>query len=398
MPVFAVKALRPDGAEETSRIEAADETTAAAAAAARGLTPIGVRLAAAQSEPRAGARDRKLATRVARELSVLTAAGLSVEPALAALARHAGDPQLKAAAQGLLDDVRAGAALSEAFAARPALFPAPFPEIAEAGEAGGALGRALGELADSREKRETVSASIRGSLIYPAFLMVFMTVAVTALLVFIVPPFERLFTDMGAPVPPLADFVFGTARGLVVYGPFILGAIVLAVIALRAALARPGPRLTADRWLITAPLIGAAMRMLVAARFCRVLALLLRNGLSAAPALRLAARAAGNTWAARRLTEALAEVRAGRGFAERIEASDVLPPLAAELLSVGEEAGDLALAAERLARFYETRLEEGARRAAQLAGPLVIVLAGLVIGAVIVSILLALVNVSAVTY
>lgn len=398
MPVYAVKAVRPDGTEETARIEAADEAAAVAAAAASGLTPYHVSLAAARPAARTRSGDRKLATRIARELSVLTAAGLSVEPALAALTRHAGDRHLKAAATSLLDDVRGGAALSEAFSARPGLFPPPFPEIAEAGEAGGALGKALGELADSREEMEAVSASIRGSLIYPAFLLVFTGLSLTALIVFILPPFERLFIDMGSPVPPLAASVFAIAGGLTAYGPVLLTATVLAFFALRAGLSRPRVRLAFDRWLITAPVIRLVIRMRVAAQFCRVLALLLRNGLSAAPALRLAARAAGNTWAVHRLTEALAEVRAGRGFADRIEASDVLPMLAAELLSVGEEVGDLAPAAERLARYYETRVQNDARRAAQLIGPLVIILAGLVIGGVIVSILLALVSVSAVGF
>lgn len=207
MPVYSVRAIRQDGAEETVRIEAPDELAAVAAAAASGLTPFNVSPATALPVARTNARDRKLATRVARELSVLTAAGLSVEPALSALTRHAGDRRLKAVATGLLDDVRGGAALSEAFGARPGIFPPPFPEIAEAGEAGGALGRALGELADSREEMEAVSASIRGSLIYPAFLLVFTGLSVTALIVFILPPFERLFIDMGAPVPPLAATV-----------------------------------------------------------------------------------------------------------------------------------------------------------------------------------------------
>jgi len=92
MPVYAVKAVRPDGTEETARIEAADEAAAVAAAASAGLTPFNVALATARPVARTTSRDRKLATRVARELSVLTAAGLSVEPALAALTRHFRGP------------------------------------------------------------------------------------------------------------------------------------------------------------------------------------------------------------------------------------------------------------------------------------------------------------------
>lgn len=394
MPEFAVRAISFDGAEEIVRIDAADSAAAAASASARGLTPIAVKLARDTRAPKPVRGAAKLATRLAREMSVLTAAGLSVEPALAALTRHATDTKLKTTAQLLLDDVRGGAALSEAFAARPELFPAPFPEIAKAGETGGALGNALGELADARERREAVEASIKGALFYPAFLLIGAMIAVSALLIFVVPRFQALLEQIGAETPPAAAIVFTAADFMTTIGPFILGAIILLVIGLRYALDRPGMREALDRRLITAPLIGSAMKTIVAARFCRVLALLLRNGISAAPALQLAAKAAGNRWAVKRLADALTEVRAGSGFSDRVEASDVLPSLAAELLSVGEETGDLGSAAERLAVFYETQFERGAKAVSRLVEPAVIVITGLVIGLVIVSILSALVSVN----
>ncbi len=394
MALFAVSAIHPDGAEETIRIEAADKAAAAAVISARGLTPVRVRPAQDAPRKQAAGRARKMATRLARELSVLTAAGLSIEPALAALSRHAAEKQLKSAADLLLADVRTGASLSEAFARRPELFPAPFPEIAEAGEAGGALGKALGELADARERREAVEATIRGALAYPAFLMVMAIGAVSVLLVFVIPRFEGLFDQIGREIPPQAAFVFGAADAIATFGPWVLVMGAVLILVWRWALARPAFRESHDRWLLGLPIAGRVLRTMIAARFCRVLSLLLNNGLSAVPALRLASRAAGNRWAVRRLTGALAEVRTGKGFSDRIEASDVLPPLAAELLSVGEETGDLGTAAERLAAFYETQFEQNARLVSRIIEPAVIVFAGLAIGGVIVSILSALVSIN----
>ncbi|PIW31031.1 MAG: hypothetical protein COW29_02795 [Rhodobacterales bacterium CG15_BIG_FIL_POST_REV_8_21_14_020_59_13] len=398
MALFAVSAIRPDGGEELLRIEAGDKAGAAAAVAARGLTPIRVQPAREAPPKQASGRARKMATRLARELSVLTAAGLSIEPALAALSRHAAEKQLKAAADMLLADVRNGASLSEAFAKRPELFPSPFPEIAEAGEAGGALGKALGELAEARERREAVKANIQGALAYPAFLMVMAIGAISGLLVFVIPRFEGLFDQIGREVPPQAAFVFGAADAIATFGPWLLAILVVLIFVWRWALTRPAFREAYDRWLLNLPILGTALRTMIAARFCRVLSLLLKNGLSAVPALRLASRAAGNRWAVRRLTEALAEVRTGKGFSERVEASDVLPPLAAELLSVGEEAGDLGAAAERLATFYETQFEQNARLVSRIIEPAVIVFAGIAIGGVIVSILSALVSINEIDF
>ena len=398
MALFAVSAIRPDGGAETIRIDAADKAAAAAAITARGLTPIRVQPAREAPQKQASGRAKKMATRLARELSVLTAAGLSIEPALAALSRHAAEKKLKEAADMLLADVRNGASLSEAFAKRPEIFPSPFPEIAEAGEAGGALGKALGELADTRERREAVEATIQGALAYPAFLMLMAIGAVSGLLVFVIPRFRGLFDQIGREIPSQAAFVFGAADAIGTYGPWIIILIAVMVLIWRAALNRPGFREAYDQWLLGLPLIGTALRTMIAARFCRVLSLLLKNGLSAVPALRLASRAAGNRWAIRRLTEALAEVRTGKGFSERVEASDVLPPLAAELLSVGEETGDLGAAAERLATFYETQFEQNARLISRIIEPAVIVFAGLAIGGVVVSILSALVSINEIDF
>jgi general secretion pathway protein F len=398
MALYAVRALRQDGGEEVARIDAASEALAAAVAQSRGLIPIDVSPAAAPRAARPNKRARSLATRVARELSILIQAGLSIEPALAALSRHAAERELKAAAQGLLADVRQGKSLSEAFAARAELFPAPFPEIAEAGEAGGALGKALGELAETRERREVMEAAVGGAMVYPAFLLGFALIAIGAILVFVVPSFEQLFIDMGAEPPAQAAFVFAIADGVATYGPFVLVGLVVAVLAWRAALARPAARARWDRWVLSLPLAGDAVRTVIAARFCRVLALLLENGLSAAPALRLASRAAGNSWAVKRLNDALSEVRAGRSFSERMEASDVLPPLAAELLQVGEETGELAPAAKRLATYYETRFERVSKQIVRLIEPAVIILTGVAIGLMIVSILSALVSLNEVVY
>ncbi|MCA8979717.1 MAG: type II secretion system F family protein [Planctomycetes bacterium] len=398
MAVFAVRVAKPGGGIETARIEAATSDAAAAAAMARGLTPLSVSAAKPEAAPRSSAKKRKLATRVARELSVLTAAGLSVEPALAALAKHATDDDLKEIADGLLEDVRGGAALSEAFAARPDTFPAPFPEIAEAGEAGGALGRALGELADTRERREQVEAGIQGAMIYPAFLLVAAVGAVTLILIFLVPQFENTFAQIGAQIPPQAAFVFGISHWLKTWGLWLLAGLVVLIFAIAVAMRQPALHERMDRWMLRAPFVGGATKTVIAARFCRERGLLLRNGLSAAPALRLAARAAGNQWAVARLTEALAQVRTGRGFSDQVEASDVLPPLAAELLSVGEETGDLGSAADRLADFYEARFERNAKAISRIVEPAVIMIAGLVIGGVILSILSALMSINTLNF
>ncbi len=394
MSGFRVRAVATDGTESDVFVEASSETEAAAMVRANGLTPLSAQPGTQPRNKRAPRGANAAASRIVRELGALTGAGLTVEQALSSLSRYASSALAVSIATSLQDDVRAGKSLADAFGARPEIFPPPFPQIAEAGEVSGALPAALNDLADWQEKRAAFDNEIKGALIYPVILLVLAFVAVTGLLVFVVPRFEQVFSDMGAAPPAFAAGVFATARGLAKASPFILafgfGATLLTGLWLRGLEARRTALAFAHRL----PGIGALMRAMLAARFCRVLAVLLLNGLSAVPAFRLASASLTDDYAKMRLEEALTQVRRGASLPDQIEATGVLPPLAVEIIRVGEQTGELGKATERLANLFETRLERGARTALHLAEPALIGFVGLIVGVIIVSILLALVSVN----
>jgi general secretion pathway protein F len=394
MSGYRVRAIDSKGVEHDIFIDAGSKQDAATKIRARGLTPISAKPGTPLRKKRPPRGANAAAARIVRELGALTGAGLTVEQALSSLSRYVSSSLMQTVAQSLREDVRSGMSLADAFSARPEIFPPPFPQIAEAGEVSGALSAALNDLADWQERRANFDGEIKGALIYPVILLVLAFVAVTGLLIFVVPRFEQVFADMGAAPPAFAAGVFATGRWLAKAGPFILaigvGASFLTGLWLKGLEARRSAYAFAHRL----PGLGPLLRSMLAARFCRVLAVLLQNGLSAVPSFRLASASLSDDYAKMRLEEALTEVRRGASLPDEIAKTGVLPPLAVEIIRVGEQTGELGKATERLATLLENRLERGARTALHLAEPALIGFVGLIVGVIIVSILLALVSVN----
>ena len=388
--LWTVRLAGVDG-ERTIEVRAASAAEAARIAGRDGATPLSVQ--PTRTTRALFSRSGKgQSVRLASELALLLRSGMQLEQALASLSRLSKNRAHNALAEGLLRDVRGGKAFHEAVAAREDALPPPFAAICEAGEASGSLDRALSDLAEFLESRQRFDEQMRGALIYPAALCVGALIALIVILTVVTPRFEALF-DQGALTPPaFTQAVFAAANFIAAALPFLISGSVLGAILFTLAMRDLGFRKRWRGWMLTLPVIGGFNRDALAARFTRLLALMLRNGLSAAPALRLAAAATGDDYARERLDAAVDRVRTGRGFAEEIAAAGVLPDMAPELLRVGEDSGDLAGAAERLAEVYAIRVERAAQVTLRLLEPAIIVGVGVVLGGMIISILLALVS------
>ncbi len=397
MKHWKVQAVRADGAVEEIFITAESEVLAARQTRALGFTPVAI--SPGKEPTRKKIRGASIAaTRLIRELSALISAGLSVERALVSLEKFSDASMTGQVAKDLLAQVRAGNSLSQAFSNMPDFFPPPFPQIAESGEASSSLAEALADLADWHEKRQKFESDIRGSLLYPLILLIFSALAVIGILVFIVPVFEKIFIDMQATPPAFTQFVFNLSNGLGLWGPPILIVFIAIGFLLGLWLRRESSRLRLYRTVHKIPIIAPVAKTMLAARFCRVLAVLLQNGLSAAPAFRLASASLTDLFAQQQLQNALQEVRRGGSLPEHINRAQVLPSLASEILRVGEETGDIGSAASRLALMYEEQLERGAKQLVKIAEPLLIGFVGLVIGAIILSIMMAMVSINQIEY
>ena len=390
MPVFAYRALTGGGRARGGVIGAESARAAWQELRARGVYPTDLREQAAGAGwagSRLGAEELAAAT---RQLATLVGAGVPVAEALAAVAEQSEHPALVRGLTVAEARLREGEPLADALAASPRVFPPMFRDLVRAGEAGGALATVLARLADHGEAAAALRARLRAALTYPA-VMAAATVAVLAfLLAWVVPQLTQLFAETGSRLPLATRALIALTSFARRTWPLLLLAGAGAAWALGRWAATPGGRTRIDAALLRAPLAGPIVRKAAVARFARTLATLLAGGLPLDPALGIAGAATGN----RRLADAVAgareAVRAGEPLAPALRATGVFPPLAVHLAAVGERAGSLGAMLERAAAAYEREVETAVSAATALVEPLLVLVMGGVVLALVAAILLPL--------
>ncbi len=402
MPVFHYRGVARTGEVVAGTLETADQAAAIQRLQAQGTMPIKVEerapsalMALLETEitPRGAlsATDRIALTRT---LATLTGAGLPLDRALSIAERLGTSAAVRAVAGRLLEAVREGARLADALDREPRAFPALYRSVVRAGEAGAALEVTLARLADTLEEQAKRRGELRSALIYPAFLLVTAVGAVAILLAYVVPTFEPLLEDAGVEPPAITQAVIAAGNVVSAGWPFMLAGALGAGLAISIALRRPAIRLSWHGHALNAPVIGRLWRKLETARLCRLLGTLLENGVALPASLRLVAQAMDNAAFAEEIRRVTPEVEAGRGMAEPLARGGLLPPLALQLLQVGEESGQLTPMLLKAAGIFETEAKREFDQALALLTPVLTLVMGILIAVIISSILFALLSIN----
>jgi general secretion pathway protein F len=396
MTVFRYKAAKADGELIEGRIEASDADAAAALLQRQGSIPIRiddgaspatapVRAARSASSRRTGDADIDLFT---LELATLLRAGLSLGQALDTLAGLTENPAMTAIADKVNQSVRSGKPLSTAIEDADPAFDRFYCNMVRAGESSGALDVALERLADYRRSRREMRQALVSTLLYPAILLVLALVAVAVLLAFVVPQFTQMFAEAGRELPLLTRIVAGA--GELLTGWWWLLLLMFAAVAwwLRRDWQDPAGRARWDAWLLRLPLVGSLIRDTQTARFSRTLATLLSSGVDLLVAMDIAKEIVGNSVMARALAHVARRVREGEGLAKPLAEAGVLPPLATQLIRLGESSGKLEPLLAQIADIYERDVQTTLKRLLTLAEPVIIVSIALLITVIILSVVL----------
>jgi len=328
-----------------------------------------------------------------RTLATMLAGGASLDRALRFAAEHAGTPALGRALAGVRQDVQRGESLSTALRSRQALFGSLAPALVRAGEESGALDEALERLADHVERSRELRAQLQAALLYPALMGVVAGIGVVVLLSFVVPRFAGMLADAGATLPASTRLLM-TASALLVRGWWLwlpIGA--LLAVGGRAWVREPANR---QRWQgarLGWPIVGELERTIATARFARALGTLLRGGTGVLAALRVARETLTNRALAARVDDAIRAVERGEPVARSLEGT--LPPLATQLLAVGEESGALDRMALRVADTYDAESQRALRGLVALVEPALIVGFGAIVGFVALAMLQAVYSINA---
>jgi general secretion pathway protein F len=409
MPDFAWRAADAAGRITEGNLEAVSALVAARQLRERGLVPVSIeegRVTAApaanQAQLLAQAPTRKSRGPVTQadvlafttELAIMLRAGLALANALRVLIEMSHKPTVAQLLQQVLDDVKGGAPLSQALGRQKELFGDFYLNMVRSGEASGQLAAVLARLVEHMERLRALRESVVSATIYPAILLGVAIVSVIAMMGFVVPQFEKLFSDMGEALPLATRIVmragqlfreWGLAGAVVLFG---VGALVL------RRLQSPGGQAWLQRSLLRLPLLGPLMLKFQVNLFARTLGTLLGNGVPMLTALHIAISTVSNVALRSALAPVAPAVKEGGRLVEALTATRVFESLALNLVRVGEETGRLGPMMLELANIFDRDVETGIRRLLTLVEPLLIILLGLMIAGIIVSILMGILSIN----
>ena len=286
-----------------------------------------------------------------------------------------------------------GAALADAMAAQPEVFPDFYVSMVRAGEAGSSLETVLGRLADFLERSHAAREHIKSALIYPLIVALTCFASITVLFTIVVPRFRPVFEEAGGALPLAARNLLRVSE---IFQDFWWLAIVLPVglaLLLRLQFKRPASRARWDRLVLRLPVAGALIGQVEVVRFTRTLGTLLKNGVSLMTALEIARETISNRVFHDAVTRIIDRVKIGRGLAEPFAESKVFPRLAVQLIRVGEESGHQEEMLLKIADIFEGETRRSLDRLLTLIGPAVTIVLGLIVAGVIGTILTAILSV-----
>jgi general secretion pathway protein F len=404
MPVFQYKAVTSAGEVLEGAMDAASQKGVIERLRDMGYTPI--RAAEAGAAEAAAVSKRAAAPRlfqrgvsqddvgvVTREIATLLNAGLPLDRSLEILVGLAENERVAEILRRVRNEVRGGAALSKALDAQGGVFSRFYVNMVRAGEAGGALADVLARLAEFMERSKDLRESVKSALIYPTILLLVAIASVVILLAVVVPQFEPIFEQSGKALPWVTEMVLAAGAFMRAYWWAVVLGGVAALYLFIKRLESPEAKLAWDRRLLGFPVIGDLAAKVETARLARTLGTLLRNGVALVNALSIARETMDNTFMAAGLAEVGRELKTGRGFAKPMMETRRFPAFAVHMIQVGEETGRLDRMLLDVADVYDKEVARAVKRALALLEPAMILFLTFVVGAVILSILAAMLSI-----
>jgi len=327
---------------------------------------------------------------VTRQLATMVDSGLSVVRSLGILSSQVENPALARILNEVRLDLEHGSSLSVACAKHPKAFSELFCTLVQAGEVGGNLDEVLGSLADTIEKQAQLNRTIRSAMTYPAVVLSVMVIIFSAMIIFIVPVFQNLFSSLGGKLPLPTRILIKISQIMTSIWMLVIIAVVIGgVIGLKKWIATEDGRRKWDRLMLKPPVFGPLFHKVALARTTGTLASLISSGVPILESLDICADTAGNVTVGDVLREAKNGVREGRPLADPLrEHEDVIPTLVVQMVEVGEQTGALDQMLKKVGEFYDQEVEVTVNNLTALLEPLLTVVMGIGVGMMVISLYL----------
>lgn len=354
----------------------------------KGYTPISIKEKVQSKEisfGNSGKLNLKDVISFCRQESIMLKSGMDLNRSLDVLAKQSKSKKLKKNLFHLSDSVKKGTELSKSMENQGSAFPYLLKRTVQAGEMSGQMAEIIEKMAVHYEKDMKLRRKIRGAMMYPIVLAIIAVIAVSILLIKVMPGFVSMFEGVGMELPALTRFVIGLSSFLVHNWIWILLVLFAVIFSIRVALQQKDIRIAWDKIKLKLPLIGTNVGKIVTARFTRTLSTMLYSGIPMIQALRAAGETTGNKFVESKIEESVEGIEKGMGMTAQLAATNIFPPMMLSMIGIGEESGRLDEMLETTADYYDEEMEVALESLVTMLEPLLIVIMGVVIGTIVVA-------------
>ncbi|MEO7457568.1 MAG: type II secretion system F family protein [Gemmatimonadaceae bacterium] len=321
-----------------------------------------------------------------RQFSTMINAGLPLVQALDILSKQSENPALKDVTNAVVFDVESGHTVADALGKHPKAFSELYVNMVAAGEAGGILDTILMRLATFMEKNDALVRKVKGAMIYPGVISAVAFIAVSVLLIFVIPVFEKMFASVGLPLPLPTRVVIAMSKFLRGIGGILTAASAVGLwFLVKRYYATSDGKLVIDKLMLKAPVLGDVLRKSAVSRFTRTLGTLIGSGVSILDGLEITAKTAGNRVISDAIMESRTSIAGGETIAAPLQKSAVFPPMVISMIAVGEQTGGLDEMLSKIADFYDEEVDAAVSGLLSLMEPVMIVFLGVVVGGMVVA-------------
>jgi general secretion pathway protein F len=400
MPLFEYKAVAPSGETVSGTMEAVSMDMVVLKLQEAGNIPLQAKefggggfSLANLSLSRRGMNSREVGE-FTQQLSTLLGAGLPLDRSLQVLMELSENERVQRTVRDIRDRVREGGSLSDALEEQHGAFNRLFVNMVRAGEIGGTLDITLSRLTDYLERSKDLKDSVISALIYPVLLLFLAAGSLILLLVYVIPQFTPIFEELGGDLPFITKVVLGVGAVLQNFWWAIILVAVLTVWQFKRMLADQDKRFSWDTRVLTTRWVGDLVAKLETARLSRTLGTLLSNGVPLLSALSIARNVISNTVLRKDVNDASREVKTGGSLAVNLAKGGRFPRLALQMVSVGEETGQLDEMLMKVADTYDKEVRNTIDRLLAIFTPVVTMLLAAMIGTIVLSVLLAILGIN----
>ncbi len=321
-----------------------------------------------------------------RQFATMINSGLSLLRTLSILSEQTENPLLTETITKVRDDVERGGSLSASMSKHPKVFNELYVSMVKAGETGGQLDTILARVADTFEADYKLRQKVKSAMTYPVIVAGIAMLLVTVMLLFVVPTFAKMFSDLGGELPlPTKILVTMSSSAKFMVPLFVISMVLLTIGYKRMRAKSADFRLKADQFKLKIPVFGDLFKKVALSRFARTLSLLLRAGVPVLQGLDIVGGATGNEVLARAAQDVKDSVKSGEAMSSPLKNHDVFPPMVVQMIGVGEDTGALDAMLDKVADFYDQEVESLTESLTALIEPIMIAVLGGIVGSMIIA-------------